>query len=684
MTAQDLPFVDIDALWTWFGITTDAMLAVSEDGAIVAANTHAERLFGYKHEALVGQPVEVLVPEPQREAHRGHRRNYMAHPRAYMVSIDRELVGVRRDGTRVLLSISLVPVMTANGVRVLASLRDISDTWRARQLEEHARLDTCVMEIGRLAVESTDYELAVQRIPEMVANALGVPAVAILAIDPQHPEPHIQATTGITAEARRRLISAFGSTRFIRSVFAGGRFRAITTASLDDANFPPLRSRLAAAGFKGIAMVPLFGRDQSLGAMAALSPALVQFDPDKVAFLRSVANLLVAAMQRRRSEEQLAHIHRLDALGQLTGGIAHDFNNLLTVVSGNLQLLEAELAGQLGAQESLASALRAVDRGSSLTHRLLSFARRQPLQPRAVVPSPLMDELGHMLRRTLSETIEVHVECAPNVRDVHADPNELDTALVNLALNARDAMPRGGRLTISARDVELTTPDNGWELPPGRYVAFEVADTGVGMPPEVKVHAFEPFFTTKEPGQGSGLGLSMVYGFVTQSGGATLVDSRLGYGTHVSFLLPVADRDALPPAPVEKAANAPRPAHATILVVEDEAEVRSVAVRFLQAIGYTVLSTAGARQALDILAARPDVDVLFSDVVLGHDMNGVELARSALQSRPALKVLLTSGYEGRDATPGKDGGAVGSFDLLRKPYRREQLVNAIRQLLAEV
>jgi CheY-like chemotaxis protein len=323
--------------------------------------------------------------------------------------------------------------------------------------------------------------------------------------------------------------------------------------------------------------------------------------------------------------------------------------------------------------------LRAVERGAYLTRRLLTFARRQPLQPRPVVPRPLMEELGAMLRRTLGESIAVQIDCAAGIPDLDAEPNELDTPLVNLALNARDAMPRGGCLDINARELRLDNTDNQWKLPAGRYVAIAVSDTGTGMPPDVLAHVFEPFFTTKESSKGSGLGLSMVYGFATQSGGAITIDSRLGYGTRMELVLPSASPSAEPEDAPQTDGAAQANARETILVVEDEAEVRTIATRFLKAVGYRVLDAADAHEALALLVGNPGVALLISEVVLGSGMDGTELAREARRLRPEIPILLASGYQG----PGDRGReeSAETFELLRKPYRREQLTGAIRRLL---
>lgn len=679
MNAGTIPHATIESLRGWLALSPDATLAVDAAGIVVLANGQAEHMFGYADGALCGKELEVLVPSHLREAHRAHRQEFMRTPQSRVVISERELSGQRQSGERFPIGVSLAPVATEQGTVVVVSVRDISQTWRARRVQEHARRDTIVMQIGRLAVESPDYEKAIQRIPELVADALEVGAVAVFSTDWRHKYPYIRASTGLSESAAKSLTAAFGDTRFIRNTFVAGGPDAMTMADPHHAHLAPVYASIEAAGFRDAAIVPLVGRDESLGAIAALTTESAPFDHGKIDFLRSVANLLAAAGQRNRTEEHLAHVLRLEAIGQLTGGVAHDFNNLLTVISGNLQLLEAELPTDSAAQEIIESASRAVSRGASLTHRLLAFARRQPLQPRAVVPQPLLEELGRMLRRTLGEAIAIEIDCAAGVPDIYADPNELDTALVNLALNARDAMPRGGRLTIAAREVVVASTENDWKLPPARYVAFAISDTGTGIAPEIRAHVLEPFFTTKAVGKGSGLGLSMVYGFASQSGGAFTIDSRLGYGTRVELLLPVATATrSSEPVPVTRTTrHAPR---GTILVVEDEADVRQVAVRFLRALGHSVLDAPDAKAALQLLTDHPDISLLFSDVVLGSGMNGIELAQAAQRLRPGLPVLLASGYEG-GGLPHEPAQSSAPYELLRKPYQREQLTEAVQRIL---
>ena len=679
MNPPELPVISFAMLSTWFDIAPDAMIAVDRQGAIVLANAQAERMFGYGQGSLQGLTLEALVPESLRQAHRTHRHDYMARPRIRPMGIGYELMGLKHDDQTFPLEIGLSSIATDKGVIAIASVRDISDTRRVRQALERAQRDNYIALISRLALESPDHELAIRRILELMVAALELPAAAIFGTDGRHRAFHIRASTGLPEQAARAIIPVLGDADFIQRAFDARKHDVITFDMLQDGSSDGVRRDLSKAGFHDVALVPLFVRQEALGFLLALATAPHSFDEGKANFLQSIASLLTSAIQRSRTEERLAHAQRLDAVGQLTGGVAHDFNNLLTVVLGNLQLLETELSGQQGLQEIIDSALRAVERGSYLTRRLLTFARRQPLQPRPVVPQPLMEELGSMLRRTLGESIMVQIDCPAEISDLYADPNELDTALVNLALNARDAMPRGGRLGINVRDINLDDVDNQWKLPSGRYVAITVSDTGTGMSPDALAHAFEPFFTTKESGQGSGLGLSMVYGFATQSGGAITIDSRLGYGTRMELVLPAAAPSAKTEDDRQPEDVAQRNARETILVVEDETDVRTVATRFLSAVGYHVVAAASAREALDLLIAKPDVDLLFSDVVLGSGMDGTELAREARRIRPNLPILLASGYQGSGDRRREEPGE--TFELLRKPYRREQLTGAIRRLL---
>jgi signal transduction histidine kinase len=384
----------------------------------------------------------------------------------------------------------------------------------------------------------------------------------------------------------------------------------------------------------------------------------------------------------RRTSEQLHQAQKMEAIGNMTGGMAHDFNNLLSVVIGNLDLLQERLKGDPAAAKLAHSALQAGLRGAELTRQLLAFARRQPLQPRLTDVNELVVGMTRLLERILQENIEITLLTAPDLWPVMIDPAQLNSAIANLANNARDAMPNGGRLTIETKNSKLDAdyaalnPD----VVPGDFVLLEVSDTGVGMSAETLAHVFEPFFTTKEVGRGTGLGLSMVFGFVKQSQGHIKIYSELGQGTIVRLYLPRAEA-ALPAAEIKAAAPAPaQQHHETILVVEDNADVRRTVVGQLASLGYAILEAEGPQAALALLkdpATR--IDLLFTDIVMPGGMNGHELGGAALAIRPGLKVLFTSGYSGSALRNGDR--LMDGEHFLSKPYRKEELARKLDEVM---
>jgi PAS domain S-box-containing protein len=385
--------------------------------------------------------------------------------------------------------------------------------------------------------------------------------------------------------------------------------------------------------------------------------------------------------ERNAVEERLRRSQRLEAVGQLTGGLAHDFNNLLTVVIGNLDLLQESLGADPAAADHAARALKAAMRGAALTKQLLAFARRQPLDAKVIDINERVTATMDLLRRTLGEEIEVKTALAPDLWSATADPSQLETALVNLAINARDAMPKGGRLAIETANkcIDESYVARSFDATLGDYVMLAVSDTGHGMPPEIVARVFEPFFTTKPAGKGTGLGLSMVYGFVRQSQGHVQIYSEVGHGTSVRIYLPRAATAAVPAAPEPVPEPMPRArAGERILAVEDNPEVRRVVVAQLAELGYAVVEAANGEAGLDMLKRGEPVDLLFSDVVMPGGMTGYELARAARALRPDLKILLTSGFP---RTANGDEPAVEFGALLVKPYRRAELAAKIRQAL---
>jgi len=382
---------------------------------------------------------------------------------------------------------------------------------------------------------------------------------------------------------------------------------------------------------------------------------------------------------RKQTEERLRQAQRMDAIGQLTGGMAHDFNNLLGVILGNLDLLRGLGRLEPDQEELIGDAIDAATLGADLIRRLLAFSRRQPLQPQRIAVNDLVAEIVGLLGRTLGEHIPISVNLADDSWPVRVDPAQLEASLVNLATNARDAMPRGGRLIITTGNRHL---DGDYaaahaELVPGDYTMIEVSDTGTGIEAEIMARIFEPFFTTKEPGKGNGLGLSMVFGFVKQSGGHINVYSEPNAGTTFRLYLPREQQDAVIDAPPRAEPDTVGGSE-TILVVEDNATMRRVVRRQLIKLGYRVIEADRADTALELLE-QEEVALLLSDIVMPGEMNGIELARIAMRCWPTLKIVLTSGFS--EARLDGAGDPLAGIRLLSKPFRRADLARVLREIL---
>jgi PAS domain S-box-containing protein len=650
-----------------FEIIPDALILVDDDGKVVQANANAERLFGFAPGLLLGLEVEALMPAASRHRHGRHRQDYMSNPRVrQMGETGQSLIGQRLDGQQFPVEIALSPVDTELGTRYLASIRDVSESQRARQAIIRARYDALVARLGHLALESTDEKRLIQTLPPLLAGELDVDVVALALIGLDRLITEVPASFGAEPE----IIQSWAVRHWseLSHGLSGDRPEIVHDVSLQADDKP----------FAQGVLIPLLGRDRPVGLLIGLSRRPSGLDHDALHLLQSSAHLLAALMQRRHTEDQLAHAQRLDAIGQLTGGVAHDFNNVLTVVSGCLQLLELECQDRPGAQELIAGGLRSVSRGAELTTKLLAFARRQHLTPDGVVPHSLLQGLGMLLQRTLGDMVRLTIDCPDSVPAAYADVAHLETALVNLVLNARDALPAGGDITVSAQESWIAAGQGLPDMAPGHYVVFRVEDNGTGMSAETLAHAIDPFFTTKDPGRGSGLGLSMVYGFARQSNGYLGIESRIGEGTSVAVYLPVARSASLAARPTRSSL---RGDGETVLVVEDEADVRAVAIAFLQSLGYRTLSADSTTQAMALLSENPGITLLFSDVILGNGMTGHQLAQWAKEQHPNLRVLLTSGYDESTATTDPD--VRSDFELLRKPYRREDLAEAIRECLQQ-
>jgi signal transduction histidine kinase len=401
---------------------------------------------------------------------------------------------------------------------------------------------------------------------------------------------------------------------------------------------------------------------------------------DKAGTPLTMAGVVMDTTERRQADERQTQAQKMEAIGQLTGGVAHDFNNLLTIIVGNLDMIVRRPADAQRVERLATSAMTAARRGAEVTEKLLSFSRRQVLRPETVNPNRLLSDFEALLKRAVGETIQVRLDLDASLDPVRLDPGQFESAVLNLAVNARDAMPGGGTLTVKTCNAHLDAEEiaDRRDLKPGAYVLISVKDTGHGMSAATLAQAFEPFFTTKEVGKGTGLGLSQVYGFVRQAGGHAQIKSEVGQGTSIELYLPRSSEKAVEsqpdgPLPLRRAA-----AGEVVLVVEDEPAVLEMAVESLSELGYFTLTAVNGVAGLDRLRGPERIDILFSDVVMPGGMNGVQLAVEARRLRPGLRVLLTSGYTGSVLG---EHGVPPDQPLLSKPYLREDLAEKLRVVM---
>ncbi|HEY1092214.1 MAG TPA: PAS domain S-box protein [Burkholderiaceae bacterium] len=667
-----------------FSAYPDALLLVDAGGQIVLANPAAAVLLGYAADALVGTNVDALVPDAIRPRHAAYREAYGKAPRTRPMGTQMDLVAKRRDGSEVMVEIALSPLQDHGLPFVVAAIRDIGSYPRVKQALQRARYSEHLAQLGRLAVDSRDPQELLQQVPAIAAEALEVEVAQVFLLEQNQLEFRVASGVGmIPSEALGTHVPNRTDTP-PGYVLAEGA-PVVVEDYRSEQRFAVPQNYLR-AGLVSAVAVPLSDRGRIVGTLTARSRQPRRFGNDEQRFMESLASLLGTCLQRAETEEALNHSQRLESVGQLTGGIAHDFNNLLTVIQGNLQVLEElpTLANDALAQQLVGAATRASKRGAELTSKLLAFSRRQVLQPSAVDVHALLHSLAAMLQRTLDQRIRISVDVAADCPPVLADPGQLEAALLNIAINARDAMPEGGTLRFAAAPAEELPPDlqreqDGPMPRAAPLVGIAISDTGVGMPEAVRERAFEPFFTTKQAGRGTGLGLSTVYGFVKQSSGAVGLDSAPGRGTTIRLYLPVPQQaQAVGEAGADSGERVPP--GLKVLMVEDDAEVRAVARNFLQTLGCQVTACATGEEALLMLTPQADFALLLSDIALGAGMRGTQLATLAQQRFPSLAVLLMSGFSAELLDADRESPA--DWELLPKPYSRDQLARAIARVLS--
>ena len=709
------------------GAVETAIISTDLDGRITSWSEGARHIFGWSESEVRGQAIDLVFVESDRVA--GVLAAEIADALASGRGGGEEGWRRRKDGSRFWAVGELTPIRDDSGVAI-GFVKIVRDRTKQRQVDEELADQRRALEVLNRAGSALASESDLHQVVQIVTDAgveltgAGFGAFFYNVLDDAGESYMLYTLSGASREAFSKFPMPRNTAVFAPTFNGEGIVRSddITQDPRYGHNAPrhgmpeghlPVRSYLAVPVFsrRGGVIGGLFFGHERTGVFSARSEqrlvglaaeAAVAIDNARLA--QESARELA---ERRRAEEALRELNatleqqvaertaqleknaealrqaqKMEAVGQLTGGLAHDFNNLLQTIMGNLEVVRRAAADPGRVAWAANNAMNGARRAASLTQRLLAFARRQPLDPKPLDVNAMVSGLSDLLHRTLGETIAVETVLGAGVWRVEADSNELESALLNLALNARDAMPEGGKLTIETANAHI---DENYvashvELVPGQYVLLSVTDTGTGMDASVLQQAFEPFFTTKPPGKGTGLGLSQVYGYVKQSGGHVKLYSELGLGTTVRIYLP----RLLSSHHIEEAepSAAPLPDAApqeTILVVEDDDDVRAINVDSLRELGYHVLEVADGTAALAVLRREPRIDLLFTDVVLPGGMTGAQVAAQARGLRPGLRVLFTTGYA-RNAIV-HQGRLDSGVHLLTKPFSHAELANKVRLLL---
>ena len=630
----------------------DAIVAVDRNGIIIQVNSQAQELFGYSRDELIGQKVEMLVPESYRRQHHNHRESFAQTPKTRRMGADLDLYGRRRNGSEFPVEISLSPVATEDGMLVLSAIRDISD--RKRMAEELRRASE---ELHRRTVEQLGEYRA------RLASIIDSSEDAILSKD----------LNGVITSWNRGAEHIYGYT----SEDAIGKHISLLTPSDHRDEISEILGKIARGEtIEHHESVRVTKDGRQLNVSISVSP------------LRDAADAIVGASvisrditAQKRTENQLRQAQKMEAIGRLAGGVAHDFNNILGIINACTEFLRDRIDPAAEPSLYVENIRKASERGRSLTKQLLAFSRTSAIQPLILDLNERLRDITKLLRPLLGDDVEILVVPRSASAVVEADPGQLDQIVVNLAVNARDAMPHGGKFILETGVVSFDEAfaEQNQAMRPGKYILLAVSDTGHGMDEATISRIFEPFFTTKGVGKGTGLGLATVYGIVKQSAGHILVYSEPGHGTTFKIYLPSAEHKIGLGSKSEAETVGPKRQGTTILLVEDDEIMRSLTRQLLQEHGYIVVEADDGKSALEWAESHPQpIDLLLTDVVMKR-MSGPELVQRLHTSRPDLKIVYMSGYTGEliaEREMLKRG-----ITLLEKPFSRTALLNTIQATL---
>ena len=626
----------------------DAVAAVNQQGVIIQVNSQTEDLFGYTRDELIGQSVEMLVPERQRAQHHLHRESFYSRPKIRRMGSGLDLYGRRRDGSEFPVEISLSPVATGNGVIVLSVIRDISD--RKRIEEELRRANDELERRKTRELRNSQNRLA-------------------LIVDSSQDAIIGKNLDGIITQWNRGAEQVYGYTA---AEIIGKNVSVLCPPDRPDeipGVLEKIRQGQQVEYFESVRMTK---DGRRLNMSISVSPI---YDLEGQVVGASAIGRDITA--QKRIEDQLRQSQKMEAVGRLAGGVAHDFNNLLGIVTACTELLRRRV--DIESLEYIDNIREAANRGASLTRQLLAFGRRQPVQAQILDLNDRLREVSKLLKPLMGDDVEIVLPSRSTAAVVEADAGNLDQIVLNLAVNSRDAMPGGGKFIIETGVYDLDEAfAREHSMTPGRYVMLAVSDNGTGMDEATRSRIFEPFFTTKESGKGSGLGLATVYGIVKQSRGHIWVYSELSHGTTFKIYLPSAEHKLGSGTEVQAEALPVRREGVTLLLAEDDAIMRKLTRKMLEEHGCKVLEAVDGEAALKVISQNSTrIDLILTDVVM-KGMNGPELVLRLMDSHPEMKVVYMSGYTGELVA---HQGLQSGIPLLEKPFTRAALLKIIDEAL---
>jgi two-component system, cell cycle sensor histidine kinase and response regulator CckA len=669
--------------------TSEGIYGVDIDGCFTFINSSAAKMLGYEREELLGRAAHPIIHHRRADGARYPLQECPVHHAIHSGESVRLFDEVlwRKDGTSFPVEFSSSPIV--RGGEIEGAVVAFADIAALKQAEEALRLralqQAAVAELGFHALAGRDIELLLRGATTQLRDTLDLEYTAYFEVLPDQEaillregsgwEEHQlgEARVAVAPDNHPGHTLLAGEPITVENFTTETRFRSL-----------PL---FAEAGIVSGLGVAVSSRDTHFGVLAAYTTVGRVFRQDEIDFLLSVANVLAQAIERKRAEEalrvseqQFRQAQKMEAVGQLAGGVAHDFNNLLTVIKGNAELGLMDISPSDPLRELLDEIIRAAGRATDLTRQLLAFSRRQVLQPKVFKLNATISAMEKLLQRVIGENVLLRLALDPELHLIRADPGQLEQVLVNLVVNARDAMPKGGLLTIETANVVVDTSTHEYPtyVQPGTYVGLRAHDAGTGIDDETLPHLFEPFFTTKEPGQGTGLGLSAVYGIIKQSGGYVWANSVVGSGSTFTVLLPQVE-SAAPEADVATSRVERQVGLETVLLVEDEATVRNLTRRILERRGYMVLEAADVEEALNIYAHhRGPIHLALTDVIL-PGMSGRDLAERLNSCSPNTRVLYMSGYTADLIA--QHGVLEPGIALLEKPFTPAMLLRRVREIL---